>query len=478
MKILIRSVLLSLIAVLKLTAGAEQIIYARVGETVTLKPPPVTTSQHYLYWRSGGLELAWRNNHGGSDVAKVVGENQEMQKWVGKLRLNGDSLTIKEIQQEHFGTIVCQVNKGGSTEVARLTYKILKLDVIVEPPTPLLPGEALSLSCNAENPQSQKRPQIHWLDPQGQPPSYRQGQVRVKATGQHDGQWTCVVTYDGNEKRTSVSVTVIDLSPAPSRPQYTSKSSQLKIPCSFPERISWEQIKVKGIQGGNWHFVPKPGSSGHPQRLFSLSVEEAPAWRKEENRELVLPHKRPGDLTLTRNLGREDDSGDYECTLNFNNSITLNRAVRVEVLQIFSFPQAELISGQQLNLTCGLGHTLPPNLRLKWVPPKTSSLSSMLSSGHDPAHLTIPAVATGDGGRWKCELLDGETTLTWAVITLKIEPRLSVWMLVIICSVTVIVLLLLILLFIFCRRRQRKTTRLRHRLCQCKHPKPKGFYRT
>lgn len=40
-----------------------------------------------------------------------------------------------------------------------------------------------------------------------------------------------------------------------------------------------------------------------------------------------------GYLSLTRRQGRADDSGDYVCTLQFKNGITLNRTVQVEFLQ-------------------------------------------------------------------------------------------------------------------------------------------------
>ncbi|KAM9353498.1 CD4-1 molecule [Symphorus nematophorus] len=414
-------------------------------------------------------------------IAVLKSTADELTKWVGKLSLAGDKLIIRDIGQDHFVTITCKMTKSLGTTVGMVTYKILKLDVTANPLTPLLPGESLSLSCKAESPQGQKQPQIHWLNPQ-QERSNNQKQLIEKVTSQHDGQWICVVTNDGEKKEVKVSVTVIDLTPAPASPQYTSQSSYLKIPCSFPDHISWEQIKAKGLQEGSWHFVPKPDSSpisGEPQRLFSLSLEDQLTWKPQQSRGLTLSNSKPQNLALTRNQGREDDSGDYECSLRFKSGVTLKRTVRVEVLQIVSSLGTEFISGQQLNLTCSLGHPLSSDLRLKWIPPKQLSLSSLLTSDHHPARLIIPEVGTGHGGRWKCELWQRSTCLTSAVITLKIEPKLKVWMLVIICSVTVIVILLLLLLvFILYRRRQRKTTHLRHRLCQCKNPKPKGFYRT
>lgn len=129
----------------------------------------------------------------------------------------------------------------------------------------------------------------------------------------------------------------LDFSPAPSRPQYTSESLPLTIPCSIPADISWEQIKARGIEKVHWHFFPKPGStltSDDPQRLFFLSQEDPMTWKPDQARGLtpVLDPKKK-DLSLTRRLGREEDRGDYVCTLKFKNGVTLNRTVHVEVLQ-------------------------------------------------------------------------------------------------------------------------------------------------
>nr|BCJ04133.1 T-cell CD4 molecule [Sebastiscus marmoratus] len=464
MKSSIQSVLL-LIAVLISATGAAEVIYAQVNETVTLTRPVVKNLEKYSYWYFGSVQLAWSNVLGGKWISQ-----EEL--WKNRLSLSGDSLIITNIQQQNFGTISFKHTFDGPTV---FEYKLLKLTVTVKPPSPLLlPGEKLSLSCNAKTLQGHNTPVIHWLNPQQEKMTNNRGPFSVKS--QDNGQWTCVVTHDGKEKKARVSVTVVDLSPAPLLPLYTSKSGPLTIPCSFPAHISWQQLTAKDIQEVLWDFVPRPGSS--PQRLFNLSVENPLTWRPDQNRGLrPVPDPQKGYLSLTRNRGREDGSGGYECALKFKNGVTLKRTVQVEVLQIISSPGTELISGQQLNLTCSIGHPMTSELQVKWVPPEKSLLSSLTSDRH-PAHLVIPEVGTGGSGKWRCELWRNGTRLTTTDITLKIEPKLSVWMLVVICSVTSIVILVLILVFILCRRRQRKTRHHRRKLCQCKTPKPKGFYRT
>ncbi|XP_031708615.1 T-cell surface glycoprotein CD4-like isoform X2 [Anarrhichthys ocellatus] len=457
MRNVIQSVVLLLAAVLRSKTGAVEVIYAQVGETATLKSPGDINQNEYVYWyfeKEDGLQLAWRNNMRGSSTTSD-------EPWTNRLSLSDTSLIIKDIQQNDFGTFL--LKRTGDHHLA--TYKLLKVTVSVNPPSPLLPGDSLSLSCNAQTLPGLKGPEIQWLNPSGGKDEKSQGSLTVRATSQENGQWTCVVTYDKKENKAIVSVTVLDLSPAPLHPQYTSKSCPLTIPCSLPAHISWDQLKAKDIQDVRWHFVPESGLI--PQSLFSLSLEDPLTWKANQDRGLrPVTDPKKKDLSLTRNRGTEEDKGDYVCALVFKNGVTVNRTVHVKVLQIISSPGTELISGQQLNLTCSLDHPLPSDLQLKWFPPKQSSLSS-LTSDHHLAHLTIPEVVTGDGGKWRCELWQSNALLTSAEITLKIEPKMSLWMLVVICSVTVIVILLLILAFILYRRRQ-KMTHLRRRLCKCK----------
>lgn len=88
----------------------------------------------------------------------------------------------------------------------------------------------------------------------------------------------------------------------------------------------------------------------------------------------------------------------------------------LSVSSVTSSPGTDLISGQQLNLTCSVGHPTPSDLQLKWVPPEQSSLTP----DRHLAHFTVPEVGTADGGKWRCELWQSGALLTSAEITLKI----------------------------------------------------------
>ncbi|KAK1895732.1 T-cell surface glycoprotein CD4 [Dissostichus eleginoides] len=454
--------LLLLLAVLTSTTGAVEVVYAQIGGTVTLNPPKDLKS-HYMYWKKDkdSSDYLASLNPMGNKIWKIKDEAwKNISSW--------SPLIIKNIQQEHFRTFFLKLMLP-SANPTFYEYEIRKLTVSVDPSSPVLPGEKVTLSCSAETPRGEI---IKWMNPRGV--RNLLNPFTFSASMRDNGPWSCMVTDGQSKSQVNVSVTVLDLSPALSRPQYTSTSSPLTVPCSLLPLISWDQIKAKGFRKLHWSFIPTPGSV--PQTLFSLSAEGLLTWKPNQNKGLLQPgtNLKKGDLSLGRNRGTEDDAGEYICALEFENGVRLNRGVHVKLLQIVSSTGTELISGQQLNLTCGLEQPLTSDLHLKWFPPKQTTLSDPRPS----SPLIIPAVSTADAGKWRCELWQNNTKLTSAEITLEIVPWLSVWMLVVICSVTVIIILVFILAFILCRRRQQKMRHLRRRLCQCKHPKPKGFYRT
>uniref|UniRef100_A0A7N6AJ67 Ig-like domain-containing protein n=1 Tax=Anabas testudineus TaxID=64144 RepID=A0A7N6AJ67_ANATE len=409
------STLLMLVTVL----GAEEVRFAQVGETVTLTPTKPNGAR-YLYWSC------------------------------------------------------CNQNEVANLNPIASSWTIAQVDV--NPSSPLLIGESLSVTCNAKTPQNlHRKPEIYLLDPQGGRVKTGPGTNSFKATRQHNGNWTCVVKYNQKQYSATVPVTVLDLSPASSSYQYASYSSPLTIPCSIFPQITMDQIKARGFQEVHWQFYSKPSPSvgaGDPKTLFSLSLNKL-EWKPNRLPSLNPVPAQKGNFSLTKRPGKKVDTGDYVCTAKFDKDVTLTRTIHVEVLEIIAYPGKNLTSGQQLHLICGIGLNMSSDLQLKWVPPEQSLQSDLVH-----ANFTITEVSTRDSGKWRCELWQGSTKLTSEEITLKIEPKLSAWMLVIICSAAAIVVLLLVLVFILCRRRQRKMRHPRHRLCQCKSPKPKGFYKT
>ncbi|XP_041843577.1 CD4-1 molecule [Melanotaenia boesemani] len=452
--------ILFFIAVLKTVIGTEEVIYAQVGHDVTLKAPVDTSPKDYIYWyfyKEKELQLSWMNHMGGRGIIKDEPWNQQ-------LSLNGDSLVIKGIHERNFGTYFYKLGKDSTV----ITYKLRKLTVNVNPASILLPGDKMSLQCNVDH-QGEKQPNIYWQPPQEKTKTVLEaGGIIVQS--QDSGEWTCVVKNGQKEHRFKISVIVVEFPSAP-KIQYTSTTSQLNMPFSIHPINSWEKIKplIKEIQ---WSFTPKTSSDQKPQTLCSFSPENS--TEPTMNQKALKHASLLGNFSLSRDKGREDDQGVYECTIIFKKGKNLTSTVQVEVLQIIPSPGLTLISGQRLKLHCTIGGQLPPDVELKWSPKKTSTYTTENNS----ALLVIKEVRMEDGGMWKCELRRNNSCLTSAVIKLNIEPVLSVWMLVTICSAAAIIILLAVLTAILCRRKQRKRRHLRHQLCRCENPKPKGFYRT
>lgn len=444
--------------------GDDEIIYVHVGEEVKLNMQQ-SNPNYYVRWVFGtenGLELADINYLGRNHVYR------DADIWKNKLFVSPSQLTIKNMQEGNFGTIVCIMSDNKPIKsVSSKTFRLIKVNVSMDVPSPVIPGNYLSLKCNVDN---QRKLTINWLTPKGSIKNADKGALRQKATSQDNGEWTCVVR-DGKEHKFKIFVSVVDFSSTPVH-IYTSTNLPLNVPFLITPDKFVQQIPSK-IKEVVWFFNPK--TSLTQQTIFSVSPNAGRLEQGGQDRELRHENfTKDGHFSLYRNLARTEDRGSYNCSITFDNGYILSRAVVVDVLQIIPSPGTELISGSPLNLSCSTGGPLKSNAEVKWFPPKSSSLANAeLPSGH----LIINRVGTEDSGKWRCELKQNTTTLTSAEITLKIDPILTVWMVVTICGAGVILILLTILAFTLYRRRQRKMRQFRHRLCQCKNPKPKGFYK-
>ncbi|XP_008429607.1 CD4-1 molecule [Poecilia reticulata] len=453
-----------LIIVLEANGADDKVIYVRVGDKVELYSSQLPTS-YYVRWffeREDGPELADTSYLGRKQVNQDSGEI-----WTSRLSISTNSLTINNMREENFGTIVCMV-KDGTTEYKKLKFHLIKVIVSMKEQLPVIPGHSLSLNCKAE---TQRKRSVYWLKPTGNKATPFQGSVTKTAESQDNGEWECVVKDNGEESRFKFPVSVVDFSSA-SKYVYTSTN----LPLSIPFRITPKEFVQKipsEIETVEWLFTPITSSS--QQTIFSFSPKNGQLKQKDPARELSYKNfTADGSFSLHKNLAKVEDRGTYNCSITFKNGYMLSRTLVIEVLEITPSPGTELISGHHLNLSCSTGGPLETGVTVKWVPPETSSLvKADLLSGH----LIIPRVGTEDSGKWRCDLRRNTTTLTSAVITLKIDPILTVWMIVTICAAGVILILLLVLAFILFRRRQHKMRQLRHRLCKCKNPKPKGFYK-
>ncbi|NP_001118011.1 CD4-1 molecule precursor [Oncorhynchus mykiss] len=478
-----------IIALFISSTGAEDVVvYGQVGETVTLPRSKWGSERVLVQWFFGidTQPLISRNSHGRETIDP---------EWKDRLSLSKTdfSLIINNIRLEDFKSFKCELKDFMPQTSTSVTFRLFR--VSVQPVSPLLAGKNLNLKCDIE--EIFKGTQRRWLSPQKQDLNEdKRAQIRndgsltvMSVTDQDHGEWTCVVTYQGREAYANTHVTVIDLSPAHPQPIYTSVSSLslLHLPCflSIPPPLSWSDSQEKSIQGGRWTFTPSPAAgslTGVVQTLANLSLGPPLAWVVNQKRELdVSALQRTNlNLSLSKKGVTEGDRGEYTCAVEFQRGDTLKRSMRVEVLQVFSSPAPVAFVGQEVNLTCTLGHPLTSDLKVKWIPPRQSSLLA-LGSAPDSAHLTIPEARDINGGRWRCELWRNKTKLTSVEITLKIERvPMDVWLLVTICDAAVIFVLLLILTVILNRRHRQRVTmprRGKRRICRCKDPQPKGFYR-
>ncbi|NP_001117083.1 CD4-like protein isoform X1 [Salmo salar] len=471
------------------TAAGDVLVYGQVGGTVTLPRSKWGSERVLVLWYLGTdtQPLISRNAHGRETIDP---------QWKDRLSLSKTdfSLIINNIRLEDFKSFKCELKdfRPQPTSVVT-TFRLSR--VRVQPVSPLLAGKNLNLKCDIE--EIVEGTQRRWLSPQKQDPK-NDTRVQIKndgsltvmsVTGQDHGEWTCVVTYQGRKANANTHVSVIDLSPAHPQPIYTSVSSLslLHLPCflSNPPPLSWSDSQEKSIQGGRWTFTPSPAAGSNTrvvQTLVNLSLGPPLAWVVNQKRGLDVSalQRKNLNLSLTKKGVTEGDRGEYTCAVEFQKDDTLKRSIRVEVLQVFSSPAPVAFVGQEVNLTCTLGQPLTSDLKVKWIPPRQSSLLALGSSPH-PAHLTIPEARDINGGRWRCELWRNKTKLTSVEITLKIERvPMDVWLLVTICAAAVIFILLLILTVILIRRHRQRVMmprRGKRRICRCKDPKPKGFYR-
>ncbi|XP_077382052.1 CD4-1 molecule [Festucalex cinctus] len=470
-------------AALMWTASCEEAVYVKEGDAVTLRLDGLNPTSKYLYWAHSQLQPGWLASLHPMNHDWTVTQDE---RWANRLSLSKDALRIKNVTPVDFGTVVFSTIVHNNNITPMKSFRISKITVSANSKhSPLLTREAVMFSCRADTPPGHRQPAIYWLNPAGERFPQSGGQLQVVVTGRDNGRWSCVVVKDGGEDRASIFITVIDLSPAPEYPVYTSERSSLSIRCPFAGNVSWEQFQSRGILKVRWQYGFK--RLGHhiiidKETFLTFSPTKAvQGWRSNTSRGSgFVAEFEASSLVLSKKHWRAEDRGHYMCSFKFSDRTFLDRVISVDVLQIVSSAGSALVRGRSVNLTCSLGRELPRDHRLKWRPPERSAARFLLGSGlGDPARIVIPGAGPDDGGRWRCELWRNGTRLTSAEIALTVvDPRLSTGMIVSLGGAAVAIAVLLLLICVTWRHRQRKTRRRRRRLrvCHCKQPKPKGFY--
>ncbi|KAL0984720.1 hypothetical protein UPYG_G00145840 [Umbra pygmaea] len=402
------------------SAVAEpMVIYAQVGSTVTLPREHWVTSTPYVKWYFGELLVMQINSFG-----RVISDETTFK---DRVSLSSKfSLTIKDIKLEEFKLFRCELESTNPKKTEHFTYSLYTVSV-TKLGSPVLAGETIELKCEVGK--MFKGVQLRWQRPQKQDltadtriQSTNDGKLTVNpVTAEDHGEWTCVVTYQERQAHASTQITVIDFSPVPPQPLYTSNSSPLHLPCSFPPHVSWSNLKDKGIQNVQWAFTSSQGGgSGTKDILVTLSLNPKLSWNNNQSKNLDVSAVEKSDLDLSLGINRvtEADRGTYTCILVFN-SRTLQKEIHVEVLNLVASPGSEVFLGQQVNLTCSLGHPLTDDLKLKWIRPTFPS-----KEHKDSSIFPIPEAREGDSGRWRCELWRNNTKLVSKDLYLKIvaEP--------------------------------------------------------
>ncbi|KAL0984713.1 hypothetical protein UPYG_G00145750 [Umbra pygmaea] len=404
-----------LLALSTSSAVAEpMVIYAQVGSTVTLPRKPWVTSTPYVKWYFGELLVMQINAFG-----RVIKDETTFKDRV--FLSDKNSLTIKDIKLEEFKSFRCELESTSPKMTQQFTYSLYTVSV-TKLGSPVLAGETIELKCESTN----------------------DGKLTVNpVTAEDHGEWTCVVTYQERQAHASTQITVIDFSPVPPQPLYTSNSSPLHLPSA------------------------KEGGSGTKDILVTLSLNPKLSWNNNQSKNLDVSAVEKSDLDLSLGINRvtEADRGTYTCILVFN-SRTLQKEIHVEVLNLVASPGSEVFLGQQVNLTCSLGHPLTDDLKLKWIRPTFPSKEQK-----DSSIFPIPEAREGDSGRWRCELWRNNTKLVSKDLYLKIVPvPLDKWLLVTILAAAIVFILLLILTVILIRRHRNRLTprRRKHKFCRCK----------
>ncbi|KAK2855109.1 hypothetical protein Q7C36_006978 [Tachysurus vachellii] len=469
-------VLLLMLAPFHSSAEVPEPVLAQVGNAVTLPLQSWEKSDNiHVNWNFNGDSLISRN--------PTSSHTQVAEKWKGRISLTENfALLITSVTENDFGIFTCDQHVLMSSKTT--TYKLY--EVKMSTPSPLLVNDSLNLSCEINREGfNLVRPTVRWLGPDntiyaGQSYENKYTLRLFRVSSNHNGNWICEVQYGARKLNAMSNVVIVDLAPSPLDPIYTSdSSSNLLIPCFFSSKISWATVNATGVTGGSWSFTSLNGSASLPP-LLKLHPNPSPVWKIPPNTPswLIESEVKNNELGVKISRVSINHRGSYTCSLEFMKR-TLRHRVQVEVLQVISSAGKNMYEGSTLNLTCTLGHPMPPDLEVNWKSPYGSSLSS-LRLPH-LTELSIPGVRLKDSGRWTCELKKNKTVLATATITLKIEKApVSVWLVVgIIAGILVLILVSAIVIFSIRRHRKvMKHTRRKRRFCCCKNPRPKGFYKT
>ncbi|KAG9344963.1 hypothetical protein JZ751_009503 [Albula glossodonta] len=296
-------------------------------------------------------------------------------------------------------------------------------------------------------------------------------------------QWSVLINgqYVNVYSVRSMTVPSYDFSSSDPDVLYTSleSSSPLLLPCHLHSDLNLPSATLKkvGLKSGYWSFAPHPAEGAIPEKAKNfLSLNLQPQLHWESINDSTWEMQIHGNNFSIEREPTEKGGGVYTCALEFENGVTLQKFVQVEVLKIVLSQDTPVLEGQQINLTCTLGHAFPNGLTVKWTIPSRSSLHPLPSGSNLPV-LSIPQVRQSDKGWWNCKLMNGKEEKVNTKLNLKIgRVPVDIWLVVSISGAAVAFILLFILPFICVRRHRQqnmfKRRRRKTKYCRCKQSVP------
>ncbi|KAI1885772.1 hypothetical protein AGOR_G00207240 [Albula goreensis] len=482
-----KTVLLMTTAIFVIQITAEEVIYGQKGGSVTLPKGSLGGNKASIQW-SVLINGQYANVYSVRGMSVPSFGTHMRERVVAK---SDHSLVIKNLKEEDFTKFKWELIDGGKTEV--IVYKVFEISVKATPDV-IVASQTLKLKCDV--PETRASIEIEWMNPTGkkieksgrfsmseQNKTLSVNDVKV----QDHGLWTCKVKYSNEVAPATVLVSVVDLSSSDPDVLYTSfeSSSPILLPCHLHSDLNLPSTALKkvGLKSGYWSFAPHPAEGAIPEKAKNfLSLNLQPQLHWESVNEPTQEMQIHGNNFSIEREPTEKGGGVYTCALEFQNGVTRKKLVQVEVLKIVLSQDTPVLEGQQINLTCTLGHAFPNGLTVNWTIPSRSSLHP-LPSGSNPSVLSIPQVRESDKGWWNCKLMNGKEEKVNTKLNLKIgRVPVDIWLVVSISGAAVAFILLFILPFICVRRHRQqnmfKRRRRKTKYCHCKHPQVKGFYKS
>ncbi|XP_029359900.1 lymphocyte activation gene 3 protein [Echeneis naucrates] len=314
-------------------AGSHAVLSCNYESKASVQPS--------IVWRKANKGTVWRMQRSGLVyVESRESESKRVQCPHPQYERGDYNLHIDNVRNEDGGVYTCILDFEHQT-IERVT-RLRVITVSISPVVPILMMD-VSIHCGVTH--WPNGASVHWMLNNSpfvagitsrRDPSART--LRIKATEEVIGNWTCVVGYNGKQGRASAALSVrgIIQPPNDSTKVYAAVGSAVTLPCVFspgliPSASSWQKLGT--VSGGlPPSFSPIPQSSQPPEdksaRVGEVGLEDKGTYRclgtirgQRLTREIhlvvaqieskVSPKKR-GSINLTCQLSDTSEVTGYE----------------------------------------------------------------------------------------------------------------------------------------------------------------------